>query len=217
VSARRRTIRDERRRRLGQNFLGPELAERFVAEAALRPGELVVEIGPGAGALTRALARRGVDVVAVELDPVWARRLRERARAWGPGAVRVIEQDFLRFPFPKWPFRVVGSVPFGDTTAILRRLLDDPTTPLERVDVIVQWEVACKRAAEPPSTRISLGWVPWWTLRLGRRIPSDGFTPTPGVDAGVLVVTRRGPPLLPAALAASWTDFLHAHWPFDRR
>lgn len=214
MSAQRRTPRDERRRRLGQNFLGPALAEQLVAGAALRPGELVLEIGPGAGAVTRALAQRGIDVVAVELDPVWARRLRDRACAWGPGRVRVVEHDFLRFPLPRRPFRVVGSLPFGRTTEILRRLLDDPSVALVRADLIVQWEVACKRGAQPPSTLLSTEWLPWWEIRPGRRIAAAEFTPVPRVDAGVLIVTRREPPLLPPALAAPWVAFLRAHWPF---
>ena len=69
MSAYRRTPRDERRRRLGQNFLRPELADRLVADAAFRGGELVVEVCAGPGPITLALARR-----AVTIDPVTALR-----------------------------------------------------------------------------------------------------------------------------------------------
>ncbi|MGO9451211.1 MAG: rRNA adenine N-6-methyltransferase family protein, partial [Candidatus Binataceae bacterium] len=78
MSAHLRTPRDERRRRLGQNFLRPEFADRIVAEADFRPGDLVVEFGAGLGAITIALAKRQVDVVAIEIDPVWVARLRDR-------------------------------------------------------------------------------------------------------------------------------------------
>ena len=115
MSAQRRTSRDERRRRLGQHFLRPELADRLVAEADFRPGELVVEIGAGAGALTIALAHRGIEVLAVEVDPLWARRLRDRLRGAGGGRVRVVEGDVRSFPLPPRPFRVVGSLPFAAT------------------------------------------------------------------------------------------------------
>jgi 23S rRNA (adenine-N6)-dimethyltransferase len=216
VSAhRQRTPRDERRRRLGQNFLRPELAEQLVADAGVQPDELVVEIGPGAGALTLALARRGADVLAVELDPVWAERLRPRARECAPGRVRVVHGDFLRFSLPRSPFRVFGSLPFGDTTAILRRLLDDPAQPLARADLILQWEVARKRSAEPPATLLSASWTPWWTFQLGRRIRASDFSPVPRVDAALLTVRRRQPPLLPDAMAPAWAHFLRAHWPFE--
>lgn len=216
MSAQRRTPRDERRRRLGQNFLRPEFADRLVADVDFQPGELVVEIGAGLGAITLALAHREVEVVAVEVDPVLAQRLRERVRGMGRGRVRVVEADFLSLPLPTRPFRVMGSLPFGGTTDILRRLLDDPGVPLKRADVVVQREVARKRAAIPPSTLLSTVWAPWWEFHLGRRIPAAAFRPVPQVDAGLLVITRRDSPLLPPAMAASWAGFVRTHWPFDR-
>jgi 23S rRNA (adenine-N6)-dimethyltransferase len=216
VPANSRTHRDERCRRLGQNFLRPERAERLVAEADFRPGELVVEVGAGLGAITIALANRGVEVVAVELDPVWAKLLRQLGLLVGQARVRVVEADFLSLALPTRPFRVIGSIPFGRTTDILRYLLDEPRVPLERADVIVQWEVARKRAAMPPRTLLSTVWAPWWEFRLGRRISASEFQPVPQVDAGVLVVTRRNQPLLPPAMARSYAGFVRAHWPFDR-
>ena len=130
--------------------------------------------------------------------------------------MRVVEADFLSLTLPVRPFRVMGSLPFGKTTDILRRLFDNPGVPLKRADVIVQWEVARKRAAAPPSTLLSTVWAPWWEVRLGRRIPAAEFQPVPQVDSGVLVVTRRDHPLLPPAMASSWVGFLRAHWPFDQ-
>jgi 23S rRNA (adenine-N6)-dimethyltransferase len=227
VAAGRRSSRDERRRRLGQNFLLPGRAERLVADAALETGELVVEIGAGRGAVTHALARTGAEVVAVEVDPVWAARLRQMAAgpipgnsAPGgpvPGSVRVVEADFLTFHLPRRPFRVVGSIPFGQTTAILHHLLDDPEIPLRRADLVVQHEVARKRAAVPPATLLSTVWAPWWELRCGPRIPGADFRPVPKVDAAVLTVTRRDPPLLPPGMAGAYGDFVRAHWPFPTR
>ena len=214
MSARRRTPRDERRRRLGQNFLRPEFADRIVAEADFRPGEHVIELGAGLGAITIALARRQVDVVAIEIDPVWAERLRDRARESLRDKVRVVEGDFLSLSLPNRPFRVIGSLPFGHTTDVLRRLLDDPYLALERADLIVQWEVARKRAALPSSTLLSTTWVPWWEFRLGRHVPATAFRPVPRVDSGVLIITRRQPPLLPPAMARLYSEFVRSHWPF---
>jgi 23S rRNA (adenine-N6)-dimethyltransferase len=124
----------------------PATADQIVDQAAFAPGELVVEIGAGSGALTRALARRPLRVIAVEPDPVWARRLREQTARSTPG-VQVVAWDFRAVTLPRDPFRVIGSPPFAGTTDILRRLLDDPAIPMRRADVIVQWEVAVKRAA----------------------------------------------------------------------
>jgi 23S rRNA (adenine-N6)-dimethyltransferase len=212
VSASGRTRRDERRRRLGQNFLRADLAEALVAESAFHPGDLVVEIGPGQGACTFALARRGVRVIAVEKDPDWAVRLQREVCRRRLGNIEVVRGDVLGLGLPQQAFRVFGSLPFGATTAILRRLLGDPSTSLRRADLVVQWEVARKRAASPPSTALSTGWAPWWTFELGRRIPATAFRPVPQVDAAMLHVARRDPPLLPTRMAAAYADFVRDRW-----
>jgi 23S rRNA (adenine-N6)-dimethyltransferase len=180
----------------------------------VRAGDFVVEIGAGSGAITAALARRGADVCAIEVDPAWAERLRREFGRSGGGRVRVVAADFFSVPLPRQPFRVVACLPFGHTTAILGRLLGDPHDHLRRVDVIVQWEVARKRAAIPPSTLRSTAWAPWWEFRLGRRIAAHDFRPVPRVDGGVLAVTRRDPPLLPPAMSARYEAFVRANWPF---
>ena len=212
MSAAKRTPRDERRRRLGQNFLRPDLGEALVAEAAFDAGDLVVDIGAGRGALTFALARHGIDVVALERDPHWADHLRREARRRGAGHVTVVCCDALRFRMPRRPFRAMGSLPFGATTALLHHLLDDRRSGLRRADLVVQWEVARKRAAAPPTTLLSTTWAPWWSFALGRRLPADAFRPVPSVDAAVLRITRRQPPLLPDAIADAYAAFVRSQW-----
>jgi 23S rRNA (adenine-N6)-dimethyltransferase len=213
---RRRTVRDERRRRLGQNFLLPDVAESFVAQGSFAPGELVIEIGAGRGACTQALARLGVDVVAIERDPQWAAALRRDMRRAGFPGVQVVEGNALALPLDRLtdgrPYRVVGSLPFGVTTALLRHLFDDVGHAPWRADLIVQWEVARKRAAVPPTTMVSTTWAPWWTFELVRRIPARSFRPVPAVDAGVLRVTRRTPALLPERLAGGFAEFVRREW-----
>ena len=213
MSADKRTQRDERRRSLGQNFLRPERADQLVESAGFTAGDLVVEIGAGRGALTYALARRGVQVVALEKDPHWADSLRrEMERRGVDGAVRVVRCDALDYRLPRRPYRVIGSLPFGATTAILRHLLDDPDSFLVRADLIVQWEVARKRALMPPSTLLSTTWAPWWSFEVVRRIPAAAFRPVPSIDAAVLRVTRRDPALLPLSMAGPYASFVRRYW-----
>jgi 23S rRNA (adenine-N6)-dimethyltransferase len=212
VSAGRRTPRDERRRRLGQNFLQADVADALVAAASFVAGDLAVEIGAGRGACTFALARRGVEVVALERDPHWAEHLRRELRRRGTTGVHVVCCDALRYRMPHRPFRAIGSIPFGATTAVLRHLLDDPHSGLRTADLIVQWEVARKRAATPPTTMLSTIWAPWWSFGLGRRIPADSFRPVPSVDAAVLRVARREPPLLPMHMAGPYAAFIREQW-----
>ncbi len=152
----------------------------------------------------------------MEADPVWAARLQELARREGKGQLRTVHGDFLCWPLPDRPYRVIASPPFGATTAILRRLLASPGRSLLRADLILQWEVARKRAELPPTTLVSTTWAPWWELRLGRRVPAADFRPVPRVDAGVLTITRRQPPLLPVAMAGEYASFVRRRWPFVR-
>jgi 23S rRNA (adenine-N6)-dimethyltransferase len=113
---------------------------------------------------------------------------------------------------PRRPFRAFGSLPFGATTSILRHLLDDPCSALVRADFVVQFAVARKRAATPPTTLLSTIWAPWWSFEMGRRIPAGAFRPVPAVDAAVLRVSRRAPPLLPPRMATAYASFVQREW-----
>lgn len=101
-------------------------------------------------------------------------------------------------------------------TAKRRRssLLDDPTLPLSRADLIVQDEVATKRATVPPSTLLSTVWAPWWDDQPGRRVPGRAFRPVPRVDAAVLIVRRREYALLPTAMAGPYASSCELTGPF---
>ena len=184
-----------RRGELGQHFLaGGWLAAELVAQAGVGSGDLVVEVGAGTGVLTEALARRAGRVIAVEYDPRLAARARSRLA--GYGNVRVVTADALTLPPPRRPFRVVANLPFGSTAAMLRRLLGDPRTRLQRADLVVQEQVARKYASRRPSTPDTVAWGATYELTCGRRLAPTSFRPPPRVGAAVLVARRRHPPLV---------------------
>jgi 23S rRNA (adenine-N6)-dimethyltransferase len=202
------------RRAAGRHFLASKrLAETLVGDAGISRRDLVVEIGAGSGRLTVPLAASAARVLAVELDGLLAAELRRRFA--GTPHVTVVEGDALRVPLPPLPFRVVGNLPFAHTTAILRRLLEDPVLPLDRADVIVQWEVARKRVAIFPSTLLGVVWSARWELALERRLPASCFEPPPQVDAGVLRIVRRERSLVPAAELSRFAEFVRGG--FDGR
>jgi 23S rRNA (adenine-N6)-dimethyltransferase len=182
------------------------------------PGSLVLDLGAGNGALTRALADAGARVRAIELDHAALQQL--RSRFGNNPLVEVIEGDATLVPLPTERFGVVANLPFAAGTAILRRLLGDPRARLTQLDVIVEWGLAAKRTAVWPSTVLGCTWGAWYDLSLVRRVPRACFAPPPTVDAALLRATRRSEPLVPPAEADAYAALLHRAFasraPLDR-
>lgn len=212
MSGRRTTERDRRRRELGQNFLTDrQLVEQLVNGLDLRPGELVVDLGAGAGALTRGLLDAGARVWAVEIDPTWVERLRVSVEARHAN-VRVIASDLRNLRMPREPYRVVANPPFGLTTETLAKLLDHPDRGPQRADLIVQKEVAIKLALQPPASLRAAAWAPWWEFCVGQIVGRNAFRPRPSVDAAVLTIVRRDPSVLPTWLGPQLRELLRPAW-----
>lgn len=132
--------------------------------------------------------------MAVEYDSFWAARLKQTFSA--DKNVEVMAGDALSVDLPNEPFRAVANVPFHLTTAILHRLLDDPTQPLELAHLLVQKELARKHARASPTTLKTLGWSPWWRFEAGFELPASAFDPRPEVGACLLVAAKRDSPLV---------------------
>jgi 16S rRNA (adenine1518-N6/adenine1519-N6)-dimethyltransferase len=143
------------KKRLGQNFLVDEsYARRVVGAVGPRPGETVVEIGPGRGALTGLLLETGARVVAVEFDRELAPLLRERFG--GRGDFKLVEADALEVDFcaavePAASARVVANLPYNISTAILQRLIEQRRCVPEMV-LMLQREVVERITATPGSS-----------------------------------------------------------------
>jgi 23S rRNA (adenine-N6)-dimethyltransferase len=169
------------RRAWGWHPLVDEWAARVVAAAGVRPGELVLDIGAGDGALTGPLVAAGARVIAIELHPGRVHRLRERF-AGAPVTVVAADATEVRLPRAR-PFRVVASPPYAISSVLLRALLA-PGSRLVGADLVLQRAVV---------RRYVDGAARWrrWELRAGLCLPRRAFRPPPQVDSAVLVV-RRG-------------------------
>jgi 23S rRNA (adenine-N6)-dimethyltransferase len=190
--------------RRSQHFLrSSALAAQLVRDAGIGADDLVLDLGAGTGRLTAQLACAAGRVRAVELDPRLAARLRDR---WSN--VEVVEGDAAAVELPREPFRVVANLPFDRTTDLLHVLLDDPRTQLLRADVVVQWDVAFKRAVPWPSTLNGVLWGAFYETTVARRLPRTAFEPPPAVDAGVLVFRRRSEPLIRPELIGDYRRFV---------
>jgi 23S rRNA (adenine-N6)-dimethyltransferase len=177
------------------------LAAAIVADAAVRPGDLVVDVGAGSGILTRALLAAGARVLAVEPDRRLARRLRRLP-------VTVLAEDARSLAWPREPFRVVANLPFTGAAEICRSLLGDPWLPLLSADVIVEWGFAVKRARLWPSTAQTVSWSARYELAVVRRLEPSAFVPRPSVAAAVLRARPRQRPLVRPEAQAAFERFV---------
>ncbi len=168
----------------GWHPLDNRWAERVVDAAQIRPGELVLDIGAGHGALTAPLVRAGARVIAVELHPGRAERLRRR---FSGDPVTVVQADAADLRLPNRPFRVVSSPPYGVSSALLRRLLSRGSK-MTSADVVLQRAVVNRYlyGAAPAASR----WTHQYRATVGIRLPRKAFTPPPRVDSAVLRLTR---------------------------
>jgi 16S rRNA (adenine1518-N6/adenine1519-N6)-dimethyltransferase len=173
---------------LGQHFLvDPFIIERIIKAAQLRPEDLIVEIGPGPGKLTRMLSEKFRRVIAIELDNrLYARLKTELA---GCDNIELIHGDALEYPYETLPeFTVVANIPYYITTPIIFRLLNSRKN-LRSMTLTIQKEVAERIVATPGgkdygvlSIMVQYYAVP--TLQF--IIPKEAFRPVPKVDSAVV-------------------------------
>lgn len=199
---------EKERRRFGQNFLVDDSVCRAIADDAdPREGGTVVEIGPGAGALTQYLCKAG-RVVAIEIDPKWCEKLPRKVPE-GADLV-VVNKDALHADIDSWlvpgPSGLLpvlcGNLPYNRASAILVKFL--PRIGLFRhFTFMVQWEVA-KRVCAGPGGRdygsLSVMVSNWATSEIRLKIGPDSFRPRPRVHSGTFILRARPIPLCPDPL-----------------
>ncbi|MFF0448354.1 23S ribosomal RNA methyltransferase Erm [Streptomyces sp. NPDC004609] len=191
------------RHELGQNFLVDQATIGAFVELVTHTQGPIIEIGPGDGALTLPLQRLGRQLTGVEIDERRALRLDRRTSR----STTIVTADFLHFRAPATPHVLVGNLPFHETTPMLRRILRSPAWT--DAVLLVQWEVARRRAGVGGATLMTAQWWPWFTFRLVRRVPASAFRPRPSVDGGLLTMTRRDAPLVAPAELKEYQDLVH--------
>lgn len=202
----------------GQNFLiDTTIIDSIVRTVADIPGP-IIEIGSGHGALTAPLLELRRPLTAVEIDRQAASLLRRTystgLRAHSPdrrtysSGLTVVNADFVHWRLPADPHVIVGNLPFHLTTAILRKLLHAPAW--SSAVLVVQWEVARRRAGVGGASMMTAQWWPWFEFTLHRRVSRQAFRPEPTVDGGLLVMTRRAEPLLPHHDRSAYRQFVHS-------
>jgi len=190
------------KKRLGQHFLVDQnVVRKIVALADLQPSETVLEIGPGTGALTRALCAAAGSVIAVELDAALAARLSQALATCSNLDLRV--GDAMEFPYATLPEGtvVVSNLPYYLSTPVLFKLLA-ARGRIGRMVLMLQTEVARRLAAKPGTKDYGILSVLtqfWAVPQLAFRVSASCFRPRPEVGSTVISLKIR--PVPPAQVA----------------
>lgn len=187
---------------LGQNFLKfPEIAEKIVKAGNVTKDDIVLEIGPGFGILTKILAQKAKKVIAIELDPrleLVLKKTFEKTKN-----VELVFGDALKFEPPKNPYKIIANIPYSITSPLINHFLKEQCMkrdgkPPQVAVLMIQKEVAKKICASPPdmnvlALNIQLFAKPRYLFTIGK----GAFQPQPKVDSAVIEIIPFQKPLVP--------------------
>ncbi len=179
---------------LGQNFLKSEPALRAIIEAGeISKEDIVLEIGPGKGALTEKLLEKAGTVIAVEKDYSLINTLREKfSKAITEKRLILVRDDILEFEIEKiikqQNYKIIANIPYNITGAILKKFLTAEHQP-ERMVLMVQHEVA-KRiiARDGKESILSISVKAYGEPKMIMKVPARYFSPAPKVDSAVILI-----------------------------
>lgn len=191
------------RKRFGQNFLQhQDVVHRIIAAIAPRPGEILVEIGPGRGAITRELLRSAGRLDAIELDRDLIAGLAQACSTLGRLTIHnadALTFDLCQFVAPGGKLRLVGNLPYNISTPLLFRFLEQKSCILD-MHLMLQKEVVDRIVATPGSRtygRLSVMIQSWCRATTLFEIPPEAFFPAPKVQSAFLQLTPLNPPPYP--------------------
>ena len=211
------------RKALGQHFLvDAGILNRITAAAELAPEDVVLEIGPGRGALTRRLTQRAGRVIAVELDGSLAAAL--PGRLGYPANLEVVAADartvdiaaVLGAPVT---YKVIANLPYYAANPILRRFLelDAPYRP-QALTVMVQREVAASIAAGPGKMSLLAVATQYYAIpKMICAVPPGAFRPPPKVASAVVRLDLRAQPAVSVSDAGGFFDLARAGFAAPRK
>ena len=207
-------------KRFGQHFLHDEqILNRIADAAAPMPGDTVIEIGPGRGALTDILAKRPNRLAAIEIDRALSEQLRERYSR--NSNVTIVEGDVLETDIAALgggPYVVVGNVPYYITTPILFHVMRPPF-PRHAV-FLVQLEVA-ERIVAPPGSRtygaLSVNVQAIAGAEIISQVPRNAFRPPPKVTSAIVRITPRQDAIVSGEEAVRFRSFVQGLFGMRRK
>ncbi len=180
-------------KRLGQNFLiDKNVVKKVIKAAELHSKDIVLEVGPGIGALTKEIAKTAKKVIAVEKDPNMCQILKETLRDFKN--VKIVKNDVLKFnnySLLTTHYKLIANLPFYITAPVIRKFLESKHPPKEMV-LIVQKEVAQRICSKPPKMNILAVSVQFYAKpKIISYISKKSFWPSPKVDSAIIKIVPQ--------------------------
>jgi 16S rRNA (adenine1518-N6/adenine1519-N6)-dimethyltransferase len=210
------------RKGLGQHFLiDEEVLKRITSAAELTPADVIVEVGPGLGILTRKLAKQAGRVIAIELDNKLAAALKQTLASLNN--ITIINDDVLRLEpkdlvtEPATDYKVVANLPYYITSPVLRHFLEAPAKP-QLMILMVQKEVAEVIVAKPGKmSLLSVSVQFYGEPRIIGYVPAQCFYPAPKVDSAILRIDPHPQPAVAVADEAGFFELVRAGFTTPRK
>ena len=173
---------------MGQNFLiNNSVLQHIITAADLTPEDTVLEIGPGLGVLTRALAQKVKKVIAIEKDRSMIKILQETLKDYRN--VEIIHEDALVYQNTLTKYKIVANIPYYLTSALIRKFLEEAHRP-DCIVLLIQKEVAQRICAKPPKLNLLGVSVQFYANpKIITSVSKECFWPAPNVDSSVIKIS----------------------------
>jgi len=174
---------------LSQNFIkDPFVVKELLSVSSINSNDLVVEIGPGRGIITKELILRAHEVIAIEKDTVLYQGLIEKFK--DIKNLKILNKDFLTSNLPESPYKVFSNIPFNITAEIIDKLLKSKNKPTE-IYFIIQTEAAQKYQGGEIETQSSILSKIFYNVEILGEIDRTAFTPKPQINISFIKFTLK--------------------------
>lgn len=179
---------------VSQNFLkNSQFVASLIDKTSLDKKDLVVEIGPGKGIITKELSEVCNEVIAIEKDKNLYQKLAHDLN--NIKNVSLINDDFLKWNFPKKDFKIFSNIPFNFTSQIIEKITNLTHSPTHSF-LIVEDKAACRFMGKPKESQMSILLKPFFNFKILTYINKNEFQPVPNVNVVLLEIFRKKNPFL---------------------
>lgn len=165
-----------------------DLVVSLIERSSIGSRDIVLEIGPGQGIITRELVKRAGRVIAVEKDPQMCQALSGLVR--DSNNLELYQTDALSFPLPKEPYKVFANIPFAIEGKLIRRLINAKNPPQDAY-LVMRREVAERMAGVPKESQFSILHKPWFDFEIFHKFRRGDFKPKPRAESVMLKIRKK--------------------------